>query len=216
MPETRTVSDALDIEALRERYRHERDRRIPGEPGDRQYRDVEDGFAHILTDPYGTAPARETLHDEVDVVIVGAGFGGMLCAARLKEAGLDKVRIIDAASDVGGTWYWNRYPGAACDIESYIYFPLLEETGYMPKERYSKAAEIREHTKRIANHYGLYEDAVFSTQVTGLDWNSDTARWTVSTDRGDRMQGTLRNHHHRPAQPAQIARHSRYRKFQRA
>ena len=177
----------LDIDGLRERYRLERDRRTPTKPGERQYRDVEQGFSHLLVDPYGTAPAREPVDDQVDVLVVGAGFGGMMVAARLREAGVETVRIVDAASDVGGTWYWNRYPGAACDIESYIYFPLLEETGYMPVERYSKAAEIRAHTKRIAEHFDLYRDALFSTQVQTLDWDAGAARWRVGTDRGDVM-----------------------------
>lgn len=179
---------AADHAALKERYRIERERRIDSDASGRQYRDVEQGFAHFLVDPYGKAPDREPLHDEVEVLVVGAGFGGMLVAARLKEAGVDSVRIVDAASDVGGTWYWNRYPGAACDIESYIYFPLLEETGYMPVERYSKAAEIREHTKRIAAHYGLYDNALFSTQVKSLDWDAGEARWIVGTDLGDQIR----------------------------
>jgi cyclohexanone monooxygenase len=178
----------LNIDELREKYRVERDRRAPTKPDERTYRDVEDGFAHILEDPYGKAPERDPLTDEVDVLIVGAGFGGMLCAARLREAGVKKIRIVDTASDVGGTWYWNRYPGAACDIESYIYFPLLEETGYMPVERYSKALEIREHTKRIATYFNLYELALFSTQVTSLDWDAESAKWNIASNRGDKMK----------------------------
>ena len=185
MSEQPDTHSMLDMEQLRERYRVERDKRTATEKGERQYRDVEQGFAHLLSDPYGSSPDRAALDDEVDVLVVGAGFGGMMVAARLREAGVAKVRIVDAASDVGGTWYWNRYPGAACDVESYIYFPLLEETGYMPVERYSKAAEIRAHTKRIAEHYDLYRDALFSTQVKALDWDAATARWIVRTDRGD-------------------------------
>ena len=188
MNDTPSTAAGLDLDALRERYRVERDRRVATDPSERQYRDVEQGFAHLLDDPYGAAPPRAPLQDAVDVLVVGAGFGGMMVAARLREAGVEKVRICDTASDVGGTWYWNRYPGAACDIESYIYFPLLEETGYMPVERYSKAAEIRAHTRRIAEHYGLYRHALFSTQITALDWDAGTARWTVRTDRGDVMQ----------------------------
>ena len=183
-----STASGLDLDALRARYQAERDRRVATQASERQYRDVERGFAHLLDDPYGSAPPREPVHDDIDVLVVGAGFGGMMVAARLREAGVDKVRICDTASDVGGTWYWNRYPGAACDIESYIYFPLLEETGYMPVERYSKAAEIREHTKRIAEHYDLYRDALFSTQVKALDWDAGAARWTVRTDRGDVMR----------------------------
>ena len=177
-----------DFGAVRERYRIERDRRSAGDPSERRYRDVTEGFSHLLADPYGSAPEREPLNDAVDVLIVGGGFGGLLSAARLREAGVKTIRIVESASDFGGTWYWNRYPGAACDIESYIYFPLLEETGYMPVERYSKAPEIRAHCRRIAETFGLYKDACFSTQVTSLDWDAAAACWIVRTDRGDRMQ----------------------------
>ena len=170
---------------LRARYQAERERRLPSGPDERTYRNIEDGFAHLLGDPYGTAPPHERRDEAVDVLIVGAGFGGLLSAARLKQAGVRSIRIVDAASDFGGTWYWNRYPGAACDIESYIYFPLLEETGYMPVDRYSKAPEIREHARRIARHFDLYPDALLSTKVTALDWDADEARWRVKTHRGD-------------------------------
>ena len=186
--ETVPAPAALDVEALRERYRRERDRRAPAGSNDRRYRDVEQGFAHLPSDPYGAAPPRGRLDDEVEVVVVGGGFGGLLSAVRLRQAGVARVRIIESGSDFGGTWYWNRYPGAACDIESYIYFPLLEETGYMPVERYSKAPEIRAHCRRIAERYGLYEDACFSTQVTAMDWDGAAARWVVRTDQGDRVR----------------------------
>ena len=182
------MPSTLDLDALRDRYARERDRRIAQDSGHRQYRDVEQGFAHLLDDPYGTAPEREPLADDVDVFVVGGGFGGLLTAARLREAGVERIRIADAGSDFGGTWYWNRYPGAACDIESYIYFPLLEETGYMPVERYSKADEIRTHCRRIAERYDLYRDALFSTQVKGLVWDGAAARWTVTTDRSDAVR----------------------------
>ena len=177
-----------DIEALRERYRVERERRSGGDATGRRYRDVEQGFSHLLADPYGAVVERAPLDDAVDVLIVGGGFGGLLSAARLREAGVKTIRIIESGSDFGGTWYWNRYPGAACDIESYIYFPLLEETGYMPVERYSKAPEIRAHCRRIAERFGLYEDACFSTQVKSMQWDGAAGRWLVGTDRGDRMR----------------------------
>ena len=180
--------NSLDLAALRERYARERERRVATDESQRQYRDVEQGFAHLLDDPYGTAPPRDAVIDEVDVFIVGGGFGGLLTGARLREAGVQKIRIADAGSDFGGTWYWNRYPGAACDIESYIYFPLLEETGYMPVERYSKAAEIRQHCCRVAERYDLYKGALFSTQVKALEWDGGAARWTVRTDKGDAVR----------------------------
>lgn len=178
----------LDIESLRERYRIERDRRIATDPAERRYRDPSDGFGRMLDDPYGSAPLRASISEDVDVFVVGGGFGGLMTAARLSEAGVRDIRIAEAGSDFGGTWYWNRYPGAACDIESYIYFPLLEETGYMPVQRYSKAPEIREHCVRIAEKFDLYPKALFSTQVTSIDWDGEAARWTVVTDRGDRVR----------------------------
>ncbi len=179
---------APDFEALRARYRQERDRRAPSGPQDRRFHDIEQGFSHLLADPYGVAPERAPLDDDVDVLIVGGGFGGLLCAARLQGAGIEDVRIVESAGDFGGVWYWNRYPGAACDIESYIYLPLLEETGYMPVERYSKAPEIRAHCRRIAQKYRLYDKASFSTQVKSLRWDEGSARWSVRTDRQDRIR----------------------------
>ena len=178
----------FDPDALREKYRRERDKRLRPD-GDAQYLEVSGRFAHFVDDPY-VAPGfrRAPLCDEKEVVIVGGGFSGMLAAARLREAGIADVRIVEAGGDFGGTWYWNRYPGAQCDIESYCYLPLLEETGYLPKEKYSFAPEIYEHSQRIAKHYGLYELACFRTRVEELRWDEAAARWIVATDRGDRMQ----------------------------
>ncbi len=182
----KTKPGGVDFDALRERYRQERDRRATA--GDRRYHDMSQGFDRLLADPYTVRVERPPVDDAVDVLVIGGGFGGLLTAARLKEAGVDKVRIVEAGGDVGGAWYWNRYPGAACDIESYIYFPLLEETGYMPTERYAKSPEIRAHCRRIAERFGLYKDALFSTQVTTLDWDADAAEWRIGTDRGDRVR----------------------------
>ncbi len=185
MTEITSPPIALDLEALRARYREERDRRAAVDAGDRRYLDVEHGFAHLLEDPYGAVVERTALDEAVNVLVVGGGFGGLLTAARLREAGVDRVRIVESGADFGGTWYWNRYPNAACDIESYIYFPLLEETGYMPVERYSKAPEIRAHCRRIAERYGLYDKTAFSTQVKSLAWDARASRWVARTDRGD-------------------------------
>ena len=175
----------LDIAALRERYRIERDRRATPDGG-RAYLDIT-GFAALHADPYSDLAPRTAVDDAVDVLIVGGGFGGLLTAARLREAGVERIRIVEVGGDFGGTWYWNRYPGAACDIESYIYMPLLEETGTMPTERYAKADEIRAHARRIGETFDLYRHALFGTQVTSLDWDGGAARWRIATDRGDRM-----------------------------
>ena len=176
----------IDVDALRERYRVERERRSPASVP-RGYRDMKADFADMLEDPYQTVTPRDPVTDDVDVLVVGGGFGGLMTAARMREAGVERVRLVEVGGDVGGTWYWNRYPGAACDVESYVYFPLLEETGYMPTERYAKAAEIREHSRRIARHFGLYDLALFSTQVTSINWDGDTSRWDIRTNRGDRF-----------------------------
>jgi cyclohexanone monooxygenase len=98
------------------------------------------------------------------------------------------VRIIEKGGNFGGTWYWNRYPGAACDIESYVYLPLLEETGFIPLEKYSKGQEILEYSKAIARHFALYRDALFQTEVTDLSWDDEAQRWIVSTERGDKIR----------------------------
>jgi cation diffusion facilitator CzcD-associated flavoprotein CzcO len=178
----------FDPDALRARYRNERDRRLRPD-GNAQYVEVKGEFGHYLDDPY-VAPgfARAPLHDEVEVVVIGGGFGGLLMAAALRKAGIDDFRIIEKAGDFGGTWYWNRYPGAQCDIESYIYLPLLEETGYLPKEKYSFAPEILEHARRIGEHFGLYDRTCFQTQIRELRWDDAEGKWQISTDRGDRMK----------------------------
>jgi len=179
---------AFDPNALRDRYREERDRRLRDD-GNEQYVEVKGQFAHFLDDPY-VEPGftREPLTDEVEVVVVGGGFGGLLAGARLRQAGVEDIRMIDPAGDFGGTWYWNRYPGIACDIESYTYLPLLEETGYVPKEKYSYGAEILEHSQRIARKFDLYRDVCFQTRITDLRWDDDEARWIISTNHGDRMK----------------------------
>ena len=178
----------FDPDALREKYRQERDKRVRPEGND-QYLEVTGKFAHFVDDPYvEPGYTREPLTDEVDVVVIGGGFGGLLAGARLRQAGVNDIRIVEAGGDFGGTWYWNRYPGAQCDIEAYCYLPLLEDLGYMPKEKYSFAPEIYEHSQRIANTFNLYEAACFQTKVTDLRWDEDLARWIVSTDRNDAMK----------------------------
>jgi len=181
-----------DIEEIRGKYAHERSKRIRAD-GEAQYLETAGAYAHYADDdPYtNEVEPRDPLTDEVDVVIVGGGFSGLLVSARLQEVGVEGIRIIEAAADFGGTWYWNRYPGAQCDIESYIYFPLLEEIGYMPKEKYSHAPEIFEHAQRIGKHYDLYSRACFQTRVTSAVWDEKSMRWIVRTDRGDKMKASF-------------------------
>jgi cyclohexanone monooxygenase len=175
---------AFDAEALRRKYREERDKRLRAEGND-QYTGVTGRFEHFLEDPHSAPIVREPRHDEVEVLVIGGGFAALLIGARLRQAGVQDVRFVEKAGDFGGTWYWNRYPGAACDTEAYIYLPLLEETGYIPTEKYAKAPEILAHSQRIGRHFDLYRDALFQTQVTELRWDEASARWRVRTDRGD-------------------------------
>src|SRR5262245_29081803 len=145
-------------------------------------------FAHYLDDPYCEPIERPPLTDDIGVVMIGGGFGGLVVGARLRQAGIDDFRMIEKGGDVGGTWYWNRYPGAACDVESYIYLPLLEELGYVPKEKYSRAPEILEHSRAIARRFGIYERSCLQTEVTDLRWEEGGRRWIVTTNRQDRMR----------------------------
>ena len=188
MAEVAEMELGFDPEALRAKYRAERDKRLRADGND-QYVEVKGDFSHYVDDPYiEAALEREPLADEVEVVIIGGGFGGLITGARLREAGVKDIRIIEKGGDFGGTWYWNRYPGAACDVEAYIYLPLLEELGYMPKEKYAHAPEILAHSRSIGKRYGLYQNACFQTTVTGLEWDEGAARWIVRTDRQDAMR----------------------------
>ncbi len=175
-------------EALREKYRMERDKRLRKDAND-QYVEIAGKYSDMDEDPYvDPGFSRAPLTDETDVIVIGGGFGGLIAGARLRDAGIDSLRIVERAGDFGGTWYWNRYPGAACDIESYIYLPLLEETGYMPKEKYSRGPEIFEHAQRIATHYDLYKNAALQTQVTGMAWDEAASRWIIKTNHDDEMR----------------------------
>lgn len=178
----------IDQAALRAKYRSERDKRLTPS-GIGQFVSTTGALEHYRHDPY-VAPGfkRAPLTDEVDVVVVGCGFGGLLLGAHLRRAGVQSVRFIDRAGDFGGVWYWNRYPGAACDTESYIYLPMLEELGYVPSRKYARAPEILAHCQRIADRFDLYRDTCFQTEVNALEWDEAEAKWTISTNRGDAMR----------------------------
>jgi cation diffusion facilitator CzcD-associated flavoprotein CzcO len=175
----------FDPEAVNARYLAERDKRLV--PGRTAIRDLQrdEHFARFRDDPFTPRSERPALHEEVDVVIVGGGIAGLLAGAELRKVGIERIRIVDQAGGVGGTWYWNRYPGVMCDVESYLYMPMLEELGYVPTTRYAYGEEIRLHLQAIADKFDLVSDALFHTRVTGAEWDEDAARWRISTDRGD-------------------------------
>ncbi|MEU4309330.1 flavin-containing monooxygenase [Streptomyces rochei] len=188
-----TYPDATSPEApaeLRRRYRVERERRVRPD-GTRQYLAADAEFGYYADDPYAVASgAREPLRDDVDVAVVGGGFGGILAGARLRQQGVRRVRIVEKGGDFGGTWYWNRYPGIHCDIESHVYLPMLDETGYVPEWKYAPGEEIRRHAVRIAEKFDLGADALFSTSVTSLTWDDNARNWLVTTDSGDEFRAT--------------------------
>lgn len=180
---------SFDADEIRRRYQAERDKRRRTDGVD-QYLEVAGDLARFAdTDPFAPTDApRDPVLVDVDVVIVGAGFSGLLAAARLHEQGITDPFIIEAGSDVGGTWYWNRYPGAQCDTDAYCYLPLLEELGAMPSQKYADATEIFEHARHIARRYGVYDRALFHTRVSTMQWHEPSARWQVRTDRGDQVR----------------------------
>ena len=182
-----TVTETFDEESLRAKYRKERDKRLRPDGND-QYLEPKGRFAYLLEDPYVEKVEREPLFDEVTIAFIGGGFAGLCAGARLKEAGVEDVRIIEGGGDFGGAWYWNRYPGAMCDTAAMVYLPLLEETGHMPTRKYVFADEIFAHAQRIGTQFNLYENALFSTSVSKLEWDETQTRWIIHTDRGDAIR----------------------------
>ena len=182
-----TMTDGTDRDALREKYRAERDKRLRPDGND-QYLEPTGRFAHLLDDPYTVVVDRPPVREDVNVAVIGSGFAGLVVGAKLKQAGVTDVRLIDKAGDVGGVWYWNRYPGAMCDTAAMIYLPMLEETGTVPSAKYVPAPEIHAHARRIATTFDLYDGALLSTGITGVVWNDDSSRWIITTDRGDEVR----------------------------
>ena len=181
-----TRPDPSSIEAAKARYEAERAKRLRDE-GLAQYQTLSEH--HLDRDPWADPDfARDPIIEEVDVVVLGGGWAGMLTGINLVKRGITSFRIIDKAADFGGTWYWNRYPGCMCDVDATIYLPLLEETGYMPTEKYASATEIFGYCQLLGRHFGLYEHALFQTEVESLTWDDDAHRWDLTTQRGDRIR----------------------------
>jgi len=157
--------------------------------GAADYIAMEGEFSRYLEDVYSTPPVqRDALTDECEIVVIGAGFAALILWHKLKEAGFRDVRFCEKGGDVGGTWYWNRYPGIACDVESYSYLPLLEEMGYFPTMKFASGFEILEYCQMMAESSGFYDRCLFHTTVKDTVWDEASSRWIVQTDRGDRMR----------------------------
>lgn len=177
--------DDIDLPALREKYRQERERRMRRD-GQYQYVRTKDDYADSYeVDPHTPVSPRAPLSLDIDVAVLGGGFTGILAGVSLTKAGVKDFRIIEHAGDFGGVWYWNRYPGIQCDNDAYCYLPLLEETGYIPKKRFADGTEIHEHCQRIGRHFGLYDKALFHTLIRSLRWDESLKRWRIGTNRGD-------------------------------
>jgi cyclohexanone monooxygenase len=180
------VNEKLDESQseLHRRYEAERQKRIV--TGVRDYVDLVDiPDSEFDRDPYSGPIERDPIIEQTDVVVVGAGWSGLTTAIFLGDNGVTDYRIIDKAGDVGGTWYWNRFPGCQCDVESYTYLPLLERTGYMPTRKYASAPEIFGYAQLLARTFDIYPHALFQTSVTGMVWREELQRWRVTTTRGD-------------------------------
>ncbi len=178
----------VDLPAMRAKYKAEADKRRRKDHYS-QFQATEGDFVGFFeTDPHTPPIVRDPISEDTEVVVLGAGFAGLITAARLKQAGIKEMRIIDMGGDFGGTWYWNRYPGIQCDVESYTYLPLLEELNYVPRDRYSYGPEIFEHCQRIGKHFDLYKHALFGTIIRSLKWDNSIRRWRIITNRGDEIR----------------------------
>ncbi|MGW3979745.1 flavin-containing monooxygenase [Streptomyces mirabilis] len=180
-----TQTPQTDHAALRAKYLLERDKRLRGE-GQKQYLEAEGEFEEYYeADPYTPVVPRPPISQDIDVAILGGGLSGLITAARVKQAGVTGFRVIELGGDFGGAWYWNRYPGIQCDTDCYCYLPMLEEVGYIPKQKYSFGDEVFEHCRRIGKHFGLYDHAIFSTLIRSMEWDESIGRWWIGTNRGD-------------------------------
>jgi cyclohexanone monooxygenase len=178
-------------EQIKQKFADERDLRLKYRPeGTKQYTsDLTGSLAKYEIDTYGgEVKPREPINDTVECLFIGGGFSALLTSARLRERGVESIRIVERGADVGGTWYWNRYPGAACDVVSYDYLPLLDEMNYVPTRHYAEGPEIFAHCQAIARRYNLYELAVFQTTVTSTTWDEAERMWHIATDRGDHLK----------------------------
>jgi cation diffusion facilitator CzcD-associated flavoprotein CzcO len=186
-PSTDTTS-AFEPEPVRAKYAEERAKRMTESRGVIHDLRGDDRFRDYVRDPFTPFTDRDPVTRDTDVAIIGAGMSGVVMGAKLREVGVRDITLVDRAGGIGGTWYWNRYPGVMCDVESYIYMPMLEELNYVPRTRYAFGEEIRAHLDAIATKYGLVDDALFHTGVDSSEWDDATSRWVIRTDRGDEIR----------------------------
>lgn len=184
------------------KYAEERDKRLRADGLD-QYADVRDfkSYKHFANDPWCSETGDRQWQiptgireGRSKVVIVGSGFGGLTYAARIllnTKVRPEDIVLIDNAAGFGGAWYWNRYPGLMCDVESAIYMPLLEETGHIPKHRYAYGAELRAHAEDIATQFKLQDRALWKATVKAATWDEDKSEWMLKVEKQGRDKSTI-------------------------
>ena len=182
------AAESIDIPVLREKYRVEKERRLRKDGQEQYVRLSDEGLPDYTVDPYKTPAERAPLDEEFDVMVLGAGWGGIKASYYLAKEGVTDIRNVDTAGDFGGVWYWNQYPGVQCDNDAYCYLPLLEEMGFMPSKKFSDGAEIQAYARSIAEKFGFANKALFHTQVTSIKWDAASNRWLVGTSRGDTLR----------------------------
>jgi cation diffusion facilitator CzcD-associated flavoprotein CzcO len=182
------AAESIDIPSLREKYRIEKEKRLRKDGQEQYVRLSDEGLPDDTVDPYMALTERAPLDEEFDVMVLGAGWGGIKASYYLAKQGITSIRNVDTAGDFGGVWYWNQYPGVQCDNDAYCYLPLLEEMGFMPSKKFSDGAEIQAYARSIAERFGFADKALFHTQVTSLKWHAESGRWHVGTSRGDTLR----------------------------
>jgi cation diffusion facilitator CzcD-associated flavoprotein CzcO len=185
------AQDPTELAKIEAKYTTERDKRLEERPqGEEQWIDTvtSEKWAWIQKDPWIHPDDHTKITVDISktakYLIVGGGYSGLLFAVRLIETGVkpEEIVITDSAGGYGGVWYWNRYPGIMCDVEGYIYMPLLEETAYMPKHKYSYGPELRGHADRIADKWGLRQRTIFRQHIKAMDWDANKNEWVVRTE----------------------------------
>lgn len=181
-------SPLIDSQKLKEKYAEERDKRLNSKSA-RSYALAKDCNSKLTQDLWRKSNNdRAPLNEELDVLVVGGGMSGIMTATRLIQNGVTDIRLLERGGEFGGTWYWNQYPGAACDSESYIYMPFLDDTGYVPTQKYAGQPEIQGYLKNLAQKFGVTPRALFNTKAQTLTWEESRQRWIVRTDVGDEFR----------------------------
>ncbi|KAK8038471.1 hypothetical protein PG993_006882 [Apiospora rasikravindrae] len=180
----------LDVKSIKATYEIERAKR-DGAVGVSQFKQAKGANSQLRQDVFQPTVSRDPVEAETGVLICGGGFAGLITAVSLKkDHGIDDFTIIDRAGDFGGTWYWNQYPGlfcpgVACDVESYLYMPFLEETGFRPTKRFAFGPEIRTQIRKVAEKWDLGAHAHLHTEITTMNWDESIRRWHVYTNHKD-------------------------------